>query len=191
MMLQRVSLAMGIALLSACATVVHGPKQEVRIDSNPPGATATVSPMLSERGPNFLDPTKQYTVTTPATLKLRRDNTYRVELSKTGYKINTTKVVPSYDWVWAPMTCGPCEAVGELPTYDLKGKPLPLRFVEAAFYEYPKGFIRAFGRGLRIFSPDALLGNSFKLKPENGGYLANWDGLTAANVSANLEPISQ
>src|SRR3954454_386065 len=120
MRLYPFSLAMGIALLSGCATVVHGPLQDVRIDSNPSGATATVSPMLSERGPNFLDQKKQYTVTTPATLRLRRDNTYRVELAKQGYKINTTKVVPSYDWLWAPVTCGPCEAVGELPTYDMK-----------------------------------------------------------------------
>jgi len=188
---ESATLAMGLALLGGCATVVHGPMQDVRIDSNPPGATATVSPMLSERGPNFLDHTKQYTVTTPATVKLRRDNTYRVELAKTGYKINTTKVVSSYDWLWAPVMCGPCEAVGQLPSADMKGKALPLRFLESAFYEYPKGAIAAIGKGLRIFSPDALLGNSFKLKNENGGYFTNWSGLDAAQVNASLEPISK
>jgi hypothetical protein len=182
---------MGLALLSGCATVVHGPMQDVRIESNPPGATATVSPMLSERGPNFLDKTKQYKVTTPATLRLRRDNTYRVELAKEGYKINTSKIVSSYDWIWAPLTCGPCEAVGELPTYDLKGRAMPLRFLEAAFYEYPKGFFRAIGRGGRVFSPDALLGNAFKLKSEDAGYFGNWHSLGTAHVSGNLEPLSQ
>src|SRR6184192_4818968 len=39
-------------LAAGCATLVHGPYEEVRIDSAPPGATATVSPLLSERGPN-------------------------------------------------------------------------------------------------------------------------------------------
>src|SRR5213593_1902000 len=99
-------------LAGGCATLVHGPYEDVRIDSSPPGATATVSPLLSERGPIFLDPAKKYTVTTPATLHLRRDNSYRVEFSKPGYKIATTQVASSYDWVWAPVTCGPCEAVG-------------------------------------------------------------------------------
>jgi len=179
------------ALLGGCATVIHGPYEDVRIDSSPPGATATISPLLSERGPQFLDPTKQYSVTTPATVRLRRDNTYRVELAKPGYALASAKVVSSYDWLWAPVTCGPCEAVGELPTYDLKGKPLPLRFVEAALYQYPKGFVRAWGRGLRIFSPDALLGTAFKLKPPDGGFFSNWHALGTPSVSATLEPTSR
>jgi hypothetical protein len=180
-----------VALLGAgCATLLHGPYEDVRFDSNPPGATATVSPLLSERGPNFLDPNKKYTVTTPATLRLRRDNSYRVELTKPGYKLATAQVTSSYDWLWAPVTCGPCEAVGELPTFDLHGKPLPLRFAEAAFYEYPKGFIRAWGRGLRLFSPDALLGNAFKLKRKDAGYFSNWHALGTPEVAPALEPTS-
>ena len=106
-----------LALLSGCATVMHGPYQDVRIESDPPGAKATISPMLSARGPNFLDDKKQ-TVTTPATVRLRRDNTYRIELEKSGYKIGNSQVLSSYDWLWAPLLCGPCEAVGELPTFD-------------------------------------------------------------------------
>ncbi len=82
---QRVSLvtagAMASLVLGGCATLVHGPYQDVRIDSTPPGATATVSPLLCERGPNFLDEKKKQTVTTPATVRLRRDNAYRVEVS--------------------------------------------------------------------------------------------------------------
>jgi hypothetical protein len=174
-------------LLGGCATMVHGPYQTVRIESDPPGATANVSATLSERGPQFLDPQKQ-TVTTPATLRLRRDNTYRVELLKPGYKVGSTRVVSSYDWFWTPYLCGPCEAAGQLPTYDLKGRPLPLRFLEAAFYEYPKGFFRAWGYGFRIFNPEALLGNAFKLKPDKGGAFSNWHGLGEPTVSARLEP---
>src|SRR5438093_8129870 len=105
-------------LAAGCATLVHGPYEEVRIDSAPPGATATVSPLTSERGPNFLDPTKKYTVTTPATLHLRRDNNYRVDLQKPGDKIASAQVASSYEWGWAQIACGPCEAVGELRTFD-------------------------------------------------------------------------
>ena len=188
---QALLLASVAAYLGGCATVVHGPFEDVRIDSTPPGATATISPMLSERGPLFLDPKKEQKVTTPATVRLRRDNTYRVEMSKPGYKIASTKVVSSYDWVWAPVTCGPCEAVGDLPTFDMKGRALPLRFAEAAFYSYPRGFVRAIGRGLRIFSPDALLGNSFKLRQEGDGFFTNWHALGTPDVGARLEPIAQ
>jgi len=185
----RVLILAALAMpFAGCATVVHGPMQDVRFDSNPPGAKATVSASISQRGPNFLDPNKTYTVTTPATLRLRRDNTYRVEMEKPGYKIAITEVRSSYDWLWAPVTCGPCEAVGELPTPDLKGRPLPLRMASAAFYEYPKGFFGAWGKGLRIFSPDALLGNAFKLKSKDGGYFDDWSAVGTPTISANLEP---
>jgi hypothetical protein len=91
---QAMFLAVALAALSGCATVVHGPYQDVTIDSNPPGAKATVSAQTSERGPGYLDKEKQV-VTTPATVRLRRDNTYRVEVEKPGYKIWTSQVVSS------------------------------------------------------------------------------------------------
>jgi hypothetical protein len=177
-----------LAFFGGCATMVHGPFENVQVESSPPGATVTISPMLSERGTAFLDPAKQYTVTTPATVRLLRDNTYRLEFSKPGYGIQTTQVVSSYDWLWAQAVCGPCEAVGALPTYDMKSHSLPVRFAEAAFYEYPRGFIRAWGRGLRIFSPEALIGTSFKLKAKDSSYFSNWHALGTPLVTANLEP---
>ena len=187
---ERLFVASLLVVLGGCATLIHGPYEDVTFESNPPGATATVTATMSERGPNYLDPKKSYTVTTPATLRLRRDNSYRVEMSKPGYRIATSKVVSSYDWAWAPVTCGPCELVGDLPTYDLKGHPLPVRFAEAAFYEYPRGFVRAWGRGLRIFSPEALLGNSFKLRGENDGFFDNWHAVGTPRITATLEPTS-
>lgn len=189
MIRQATFLAMAVAALSGCATVVHGPYQEVVIDSNPPGAQATVSAQLSERGPLFVDKEKQ-TVTTPATVRLRRDNSYRIELEKPGYKIATAQVVSAYDWLWAPVACGPCEAVGQLPTYDMSGRALPVRFLEAAFYEYPVGAVRSFGYALRIFSPDALMGNAFKLKSKDAGYFEDWSGLSTPTIEASLEPTS-
>jgi hypothetical protein len=174
-------------LLGGCATMIHGRYQEVHLESVPPGATVVVSPLQSERGPAYLD-TKKQTVTTPATVRLRRDNTYRVELQKPGYKLATNQVQSSYDWLWAPVTCGPCEAIGQLPTYDMKEHALPVRFLEAAFYEYPKGLFRAFGYGLRLFSPEALMGTSYKLKPAGAGFFDEWHGLGEPTVSTTLEP---
>lgn len=186
-MRRHVCFASLLALLSGCATVMHGPYQNVRIESDPPGAKATISPMLSARGPNFLD-TKKQTVTTPATVRLRRDNTYRVELEKSGYKIGDQKVVSSYDWVWAPFPCGPCEAVGELPSADTKESSAPVRFANA-LYEYPKGAAKAFGYTMRLFSPEAMMGNSFKLKPGDGGFFSGWHALGEPTVSSKLEPL--
>ena len=185
---QATFLAVACAALSGCATLVHGPYQDVTIDSNPPGAKATVSAQLSERGPGYVDKEKQV-VTTPSTVRLRRDNTYRIEVEKPGYKIGANQVVSSYDWVWShPAVCPACEGIGALPSYDMAERSLPVRFLQAAFYEYPVGFFRAFGRSLRIFSPDALLGNGFKLqgKDEN----ANWYGLGSPTVVTDLEPLS-
>ncbi len=180
-------LAALLALASGCATVVHGPYQDVRLESNPPGATATVAAQTSERGPLFLDDKKQK-VTTPATVRLRRDNTYRVEFEMPGYKLGNAVIVSEYDWLWAPISCGPCEAVGELPTYDMSDRNVAVRFAQAAFYEYPVGMLRGFGQALRIFSPDALLGNSFKLKAKDSGYWSDWHALGTPEIVATLEP---
>ena len=114
--------------------------------------------------------------------------TYRVEMEKPGYRIGITEVRSSYDWLWAPVMCGPCEAIGELPSADMKGRSAPARFVQAAFYEYPKGFFRSFGRGLRLFSPEALLGNSYKLKAKDADYFEDWHAVGTPIVSVNLEP---
>jgi len=178
------------AVLSGCATLVHGPFQDVQIDSNPPGATATVSAQMSQRGPLFIDGDKQ-TVTTPATVRLKRDNNYRIEVSKPGYKISNAQVVSEYDWFWAQLSCGPCEAVGALPTYDMTERSWPVRFAQAAFYEYPVGAVRAIGRATRLLSPDALLGNAFKLKQPDAGYFENWHALGTAEVTATLEPLDR
>src|SRR5262249_59230674 len=98
-----------LAMLSGCATLVHGPYQEVMIDSNPPGAQATVAAQTSERGPLFVDQQKQ-TVTTPATVRLRRGNSYRVELEKPGDKNGTEQGGSEDDWLWGPRACGAREA---------------------------------------------------------------------------------
>ena len=83
--------------------------------------------------------------------------------------------------------CGPCEAVGALPSYDVSDQNIAVRFAESAFYEYPKGFIGGWGKGMRIFSPDALLGSTFKLKEKDSGYWAGWHGLGTVEIRPTLE----
>ena len=171
-----------------CSAIVHGPNQDVRIESNPPGANVTVYPQASQRGPLFLSE-EQLKLTTPATVRLRRDTSYRVEFQKSGYVIGEKKILSSYDWAFAPIACGPCEAVGELPTFDMKQHVLPVRFAEAAFYEYPVGAIRSLGKALRVVSPEALMGDSFKLKSQDDGYWTNWTGVGTPTLSMDLAPI--
>ncbi len=133
---------------------------------------------------------ERHTVTTPAEVKLLRDNGYRIEYQKAGYKTASTQLESSYDWLWAPAACAPCEAIGATPVPDMTGRNRGLRFLEAAFYEYPRGFFRAIGRGLRVVSPDALSGSSFKLKPKGSGYFENWDAVGTYTVGQTLEPAS-
>jgi len=187
--MRRSAFAMLLALAcSGCSAVVHGPMQDVRIESNPPGANVTLFPQQSQRGPLFMSE-EQIKVTTPATVRLHRDTTYRAEFQKTGYAIGETKIVSKYDWLMAPVACGPCEAVGELPTYDMKGRALPVRFAQAAFYEYPVGAVRSVGEALRIVSPEAIMGTSFKLKDQGAGYWTDWTGVGTPTVSVDLAPI--
>ena len=183
-------LAAALALSSGCATIVHGPYQNVRIDSTPPGASVTISAQMSERGPAFIDSERVRKVTTPATVRLLRDNSYRIEVEKPGYQLASTQLVSEYDWFWGQVTCGPCEAVGALPSYDLHDRNLGLQFLESAFYEYPKGFIGGWGKGLRLFSPDAWLGSTFKLKEKGSGYWRGWHGLGTPIVTTTLQPSS-
>lgn len=58
-------------LATGCATVIHGVHQDVRVETNPPGATASVNGQ---------------TITTPGVLKLRRkEKTLEVLVEKEGY----------------------------------------------------------------------------------------------------------
>ena len=177
----------GMALcLGGCSTLVHGPYQRVRLESNPPGATATVAPLESVRGPGYLD--EKQTVSTPAVVRLKRDNAYRIEFERSGYSAASSQLEPHYDWFWGQVTCGLCEALGDLPAVDTSNSSTPTKFAVAAFYDYPiRGLFGALGRGLRLFSPDAMLGSTFKLKPKNAGYWEDWHALGEPVVRADLK----
>lgn len=181
------ALALGGSLATGCSMLFHGPTQRVRIESDPPGAEATITPQTSQRGPTFLVE-GDMTVRTPAVVELQRDTFYRVEFQKAGYKIGTTKVRSEYDFLNAPLVGGPCEAVGALPRPDLKGRSLPLRFA-SAFYTYPVGAFGAVGQALRLLSPEAILGDAFKLKAEDDGYFDQFTGYGTPTVRERLEPL--
>jgi len=172
-------------MLTGCSTLFHGPTQQVRIESDPPGAEATITPQTSQRGPTFLveGDTK---VRTPATIELQRDTLYRVEFVKEGYKIANAKIRSEYDFVNAPIVCGPCEAIGALPKPDMTNRSLGMRFL-SAFYTYPVGAVGAVGGALRILSPEAILGHAYKLKAEDDGYFDEFSGLGTPTVTGHLE----
>jgi len=158
--------------LSGCATFVHGPYQDVRLESTPPGATATIYPQQSQRGPLFMDE-EQIKVTTPTTVRLHRDTNYRVEFQKPGYVIGEKKIVSHYDWVLGSSPCWPCEAIG--------ASPMP-------WTAFPLSAVRPAGQALRIINPDAVLGNAFKLKSADDGRAQNWTGWGTPTVSVDLAP---
>jgi len=63
--------------VAACSTIVHGRTQEIVVASNPEGAIVS-------------DGTTS--LTTPATLKLKRDKDYVLTISKPGYETQNVKI---------------------------------------------------------------------------------------------------
>ena len=95
--------AVCVACLSGCATVVNGTKQKVTVNTVPPGATAKV------RG---------QTVKTPGVLLVKRKEFNTVIVSQEGYKtekINLSKEMNP--WVW-----------GNVPLFAILLAPLPMAY---------------------------------------------------------------
>ena len=69
----RMSLLLVLApLLSGCATVIHGTRQNVRVETDPPGATASAGDQK---------------ITTPGVLRLRRkEKALEIVVEKAGYE---------------------------------------------------------------------------------------------------------
>ena len=127
-------LGLGFALVTGCSTIIHGPLQDVRVDSTPAGATATISATDSQRGTGYLD--EKQVVTTPAVVKLRRDNTYRIDFEKSGFGTARAELVSHYDWFWGQVTCGLCEAVGDLPNIETAERAWPLQLLAAVLRNF-------------------------------------------------------
>lgn len=67
-------------LLSGCATVVNGTTQDIPITSTPSNASVVINSM-------------SYGMT-PTSVKLKRNSTYMVEISKDGYISKTCQIIP-------------------------------------------------------------------------------------------------
>lgn len=80
-----------LLLAGGCATAMRGNEQKVTIVTDPPGATVRV-----------VDPSANHTMTTPATLTLKRKQAYEVIISKEGY----APIVFIYQGVWDGATMG-------------------------------------------------------------------------------------
>jgi len=75
-------------LLSGCATVIHGTHQDVRVETDPSGATASVGDQK---------------ITTPGVLKLRRkEKALEIVVEKEGYetrRVALTRKDSGWDWL--------------------------------------------------------------------------------------------
>lgn len=74
--------------VSGCATIVHGDKQSIPFETNPPGATVT----RAGRSQSLISPTN---------LVLKRKNDYEYEIKKAGYKTEFVTVERELGgWFW-------------------------------------------------------------------------------------------
>ncbi len=88
-----VALAAAVVCLGACASVMHGTRQDVGISSNPSGAQVSVD--------------GQPLGTTPVVAHLRRKENHIVHLELAGYKPYDTTVTRSVSgWVWGNIVIG-------------------------------------------------------------------------------------
>lgn len=78
------------SFLTGCGTIIHGSKQQVSFDSNPPGATVRLS-----------DGTH---LTTPHLAQLRRAQDHTVTISKEGYA--PERITINRDFNWGATTFG-------------------------------------------------------------------------------------
>lgn len=87
-------LLLAVLILTGCATIAHGPNQDVTFTSTPTGAAVEVDGKA--RG------------TTPTTIVLSRDKkTYDVRFTKEGYKEATGQPIAEVSgWVWGNLLIG-------------------------------------------------------------------------------------
>ncbi|HEX7614116.1 MAG TPA: hypothetical protein VF554_02455 [Thermoanaerobaculia bacterium] len=91
-------------LLPGCATVIHGTRQDVRVETDPPGATASAGDQK---------------ITTPGVLKLKRkEKALEIVVEKAGYetrRVALTRKDSGWDWlntIGIPVGIGTGGAIG-------------------------------------------------------------------------------
>ncbi len=92
-LLRPLSAALGIALLSGCASIIHGSSQEIALQSNPSGAAVAVNGVRNAQ--------------TPATLSLPRKSAHSLEVTLDGYRPFQIQLQRSTSgWVWGNIAFG-------------------------------------------------------------------------------------
>jgi uncharacterized protein YceK len=87
-----------IVVLSGCASIMHGSKQEISFESTPAGASVEV---FDARGASF------GACMTPCKLDLKRKNEYKVVFSKSGYQSVELLLDRGSDgWIWGNILFG-------------------------------------------------------------------------------------
>jgi len=84
---------MALLLMTGCATIIHGTRQDVGISSTPTGASVTIDNLQSG--------------TTPVFSKLRRKENHVVSISLAGYQpMDLTLTSSVSGWVWGNIAIG-------------------------------------------------------------------------------------
>ena len=78
--LKQSVLCLSVMLLASCATIKHGSKQKIPVQSNPPGAKVYVD--------------GAYAGVTPTVLKLKRRENHKVAVSMVGHEIGVYELEP-------------------------------------------------------------------------------------------------
>jgi len=82
-----------LLLMTGCATIIHGTRQDVGISSTPTGASVTIDNLQSG--------------TTPVFSKLRRKDNHVVRISLPGYQpMDLTLTSSVSGWVWGNVAIG-------------------------------------------------------------------------------------
>lgn len=91
--LKTISIFIGIFFVTSCATIMHGPNQNIFVSSEPAGVIVKVD---------------DRTVTTPGCINLHRGYpSYVLQFEKKGYKPVTVKLVQATDgWLWGNILIG-------------------------------------------------------------------------------------
>jgi hypothetical protein len=84
---------MALLLITGCATIIHGTRQDVGISSTPTGASVTIDNLQAG--------------TTPVFSKLRRKENHVVRISLPGYQpMDLTLTSSVSGWVWGNVAIG-------------------------------------------------------------------------------------
>ena len=78
--MKQTILYLSVILLASCATIKHGSKQKIPVQSEPPGASVYVD--------------GDYAGVTPTVLKLKRRENHKVAVSMAGHEIGVYELEP-------------------------------------------------------------------------------------------------